>query len=140
MLPNASELKPAAEALVGLVNEWCVEKGFRAEQFDLVGFSQGTALSYLLMLLYPGRVRKLAALSGFMPEGTDHMVNQQSLEGKPVFVSHCRQDEMVPVEKAREAVRRLSEVGAKVIYCETDGGHKVSKECMQALEIFLKAE
>ena len=68
---NASleDLHPAAEALLAFVDEWAASVGVDGTQFDLMGFSQGAAMTYTLALLYPERVRQLAALSGFIPEG-----------------------------------------------------------------------
>ncbi len=62
---------------------------------------------------------------------------QQRFSGKPIFISHGRQDELIPVEQARRAATLLREAGAQVTYCESDAGHKVSKECLKEMEIFL---
>ncbi len=93
-------------------------------------------MTYLLAILNPKRVEKFAALSGFIPQGAEGMLPPGSFTGKKVFVSHNRQDEMVPVEKARQAVEFLQKAGAQVSFCENEGGHKVSKECMAGLEGF----
>jgi predicted esterase len=62
------------------------------------------------------------------------------LDGKPVFIAHGVQDELVPVEQAREAGKLLDQWGAKVFYCETDGGHKVSKGCLKGMVNFLESD
>jgi predicted esterase len=43
---------------------------------------------------------------------------------------------MIPVEQSRQAWNQLEKAGALVTYCESDTGHKVSKECLKALELF----
>jgi phospholipase/carboxylesterase len=138
-LPAAYELKQAVEAVLKFVDGWSNSVPMEAQQFDVMGFSQGAALTYLLALMHPERVGKFAALSGFIPEGAEEFLNPNSFAGKKIFVAHARQDEMVAVEKARSAVRQLSAVGANVTYCETDGGHKVSKDCMRSLDEFLRS-
>jgi phospholipase/carboxylesterase len=136
-LPVMDDLRPSAEALIGFVDDWSQATGVSANLIDLIGFSQGAALSYTLALLHPERIRALAALSGFMPDGAENLIARRPLAEKPVFVAHGRQDNMIPVEQARRSVALLQGSGAKVTYCESDGGHKVSADCFTGLaEIF----
>jgi phospholipase/carboxylesterase len=136
-LPGIDDLRPSAEALIGFIDDFSASVGMTVRQIDLVGFSQGAALSYTLAILHPERIRVLAALSGFLPQGADGLLASRSLAGKPFFVAHGRQDNMIPVEQARKAVKLLESSGAKVTYCESDGGHKVSAECFTGLaELF----
>jgi phospholipase/carboxylesterase len=137
--PSLEDLRPAAEALIGFVDEWSASTGLDATQFTVAGFSQGAALTYTLALLFPERVRTFAALSGFLPDGSEHRLAASPLEGKRVFVAHGRADDMVPVERARSAVALLEASGVDVDYCESDSGHKVGKECMRGLEAFFGA-
>jgi len=139
-LPMVDDLRPSAEALLGFVEAWSGSIGLDAHQFDLIGFSQGAALSYMITFLHPTRIRVLAALSGFLPRGTEVLLTPHHLTGKPVFVAHGRQDDMVSVELARQAVSRLEESGALVRYCESDGGHKVSKECLGGMKKFFTSQ
>ncbi len=132
-LPTMDEFRLPAEVLIGFVDDWSHETGVSANQIDLIGFSQGAALSYTLALLYPERIRTLAALSGFMPVGAEDLLARRILAGKPVFVAHGRQDNMIPVEQARRSVTLLEGSGARVTYCESDGGHKVSADCYSRL-------
>jgi phospholipase/carboxylesterase len=132
-LPYMDELRPSAEALINFIDDWSKTEGIPAKQFNVVGFSQGAALTYTLAILHPDRIRAFAALSGFIPQGGEELVSTGILVGKPIFVSHGRQDDMVPVEMARRAVAVMEASGAKVNYCETDGGHKVSAECFSDL-------
>jgi phospholipase/carboxylesterase len=133
---SLEELRPAAESLLKLVDEWPLLADVAARPFDLMGFSQGACMSYAFAMLYPGRVRSLAALSGFLPDGMEGLLAARTLAGKLVFVAHGRQDDMVAVERARRAVALLQEAGVAVTYCESDGGHRVSKECLRGMEEF----
>lgn len=120
------------------ITTWQLSYGFQEAPFDLMGFSQGAVMVYLLALLKPDRIRKMAALSGFIPRGQAIKPSGKSLAGKPVFVAHGRQDELIPVSMAQRSVAQLKEWGARVTYCESDAGHKVSKECLQSLEKFFE--
>ena len=101
---------------------------------DLMGFSQGAALAYTMLLRYPERIGKLAGLSGFLPQGLEEEIGDLTLAGKRIFISHGTQDEMVSLEQARSAVENLKSAGADVIYCEEDVGHKLSAGCFRAMD------
>jgi phospholipase/carboxylesterase len=105
-------------------------------KLNIMGFSQGAALSYTLALLYPERVQRLAGLAGFLPVDAASLVGSRPLLYKPVFVAHGRLDKRVPVERARAAVSLLDEAGANVSYCEDEVGHKLAASCFNRLEQF----
>ena len=138
--PSLEQLRPAAEALVRLVNAYQLSAKIDARVFDLMGFSQGAAMSNLLAFLYPERIRKTGILAGFVPSGLDELVAQRPLTGKPFFVAHGTKDETVPVERARASIEILEQAGAQVTYCEDEVGHKVSLTCLRALKDFLGNE
>jgi phospholipase/carboxylesterase len=136
--PSLEMLKPAAEGLIRLVDEYSAAVKVDAGQFDLMGFSQGAAMVNTIGLLHPGRVNKMGVLAGFVPSGLDGIIEQRPLAGKEVFVAHGTQDEMVPVDRARASIDLLEKAGALVTYCEDEVGHKLSANCLRALEDFLK--
>ena len=131
-------LQSAAEALIDLVDEYStsVDHGVDASTFDVMGFSQGAAMSNALAFLYPKRIRKTGILAGFVPNGLESLVLQRPLEGKPFFVTHGTKDDMVSIDRARASIATLEQAGAKVTYCEDDVAHKVSVNCLRALKDF----
>ncbi|MEZ0396982.1 MAG: hypothetical protein ABWK53_11215 [Anaerolineales bacterium] len=135
-LPALEDFRPAAQDLLTFIDGWSRQAGVEASVFDVMGFSQGAALGYALALLYPPRVGRLAALAGFLPEGAAALLAARPLTGKAVYVVHGRRDEMIPVERARQAVGWLEQAGAQVTYCEADTGHKVSPDCLRGLDEF----
>lgn len=136
-LATLEDFRPAAEDLLTMLDEWSATAGQDASQFDVMGFSQGAAMTYTLGLLHPERLRRQVVLSGFLPENGEALLSGGRLSGKPVFVAHGRKDDMIPVELARQAVKLLEAADVQVRYCESDAGHKVSKECIKELEMFL---
>ena len=137
-LPSLEQLKPAAGALIRLVDEYSASAQFEAGTFDVMGFSQGAAMSSLLAFLYPQRVRKVGILAGFVPRGLDGLLSQRPLEGKPFFIAHGTKDETVPIERAHASMQILEQAGAQITYCEDQVGHKVSATCLRALKDFLR--
>jgi phospholipase/carboxylesterase len=134
--PTLSDLKPAADSLIRLVDDISVSIGVDATQFDIVGFSQGGALTNALTLLFPERIRKAAVLVGFMPDEVDDLIARRVLADKPFFVAHGTQDDLVPVERARKSIELLDQAGAQVTFCEAEVGHKVSADCLRGLGDF----
>lgn len=136
--PSLESLLPAAEALIRLVDEYQASAKMEAPDFDVIGFSQGGAMSNMLAFLYPQRVRKIGILAGFVPAGLEEYASKRPLEGKSVFVTHGTQDDMVPIDHARSSMDVLEQAGAKIVYCEDDVGHKVSLNCMRTLRSYLQ--
>jgi len=104
----------------------------------LVGFSQGAALAYSLAITKPEKIKAVAGLSGFVPEGMEALVEEKPLDGKQIFVTHGTKDQLVPVEKARQGIAILQRAGGIVSYCEEDVGHKLSASCFRNMQIFFQ--
>lgn len=141
--PTFEGLLPAAEALIRLAAEYQTLAGIdaspeRGRRIDVMGFSQGAAMTSVLAFLYPERIRKIAILAGFVPSGFDAFIQNRPLYGKKVFVAHGTKDDMVPVERARESMEILKRAGAEIAYCEDEVGHKVSLNCVRALRAYME--
>ena len=136
--PTLDELRPPADDLVSLVDEWLATHSMPDTRFDVVGFSQGGALATLMAILYPQRIRKMAVLAGFVPKGIgDEHLTPGLLDGIRCFWAHGTEDELVAFERGRESAQRLEDAGAQIHFCEADVGHRVSRECRRALDDFL---
>lgn len=114
--------------------------GLYKEQFDVIGFSQGAALAYTMLLQHPHRIGKLAGLSGFLPRGLDKEIAERKISEKELFVAHGTKDHMVSLDKARYAVDALKSAGAEVIYCEEEVGHKLSSGCFRAMDRYFQIQ
>jgi phospholipase/carboxylesterase len=130
--PSAADFNPAIDKLLNSLED-IDYPGIDSSNFDLMGFSQGAALAYVMAFAMPERIGKLAGLSGFLPDGFDAKSIPGVLSGKKFFVAHGRQDEMVPINNARSVVQALKDANAEVIYCEEDVGHKLSSGCFRGL-------
>ena len=118
------------------MDDYAAENHLDASQFDAMGFSQGAALVSAMALLHPERIGRLGVLAGFVPSGAESLAAQRPLSGKSVFVAHGTLDDRVNVELARHSVQVLQEAGASVTYCEDEVGHKLSSNCLRALQAF----
>jgi len=145
--PAVEQLQPAAEKLAAVINSDIFPEIFfkpvsvlevEKRPLSLVGFSQGAALAFTFALINPQMVRAVAGLSGFLPDRFESFLDPLPYNGIPVLLAHGRRDELVPVEKARQAAEYLTRAGAQVDYCEDDVGHKLSAACFRSLEVFFQ--
>jgi phospholipase/carboxylesterase len=134
--PGLENLKPAAAALIALVDAYARQHKLEAAAFDVMGFSQGAVLAASLALLYPERVGRAAILSGFVPEHAESLLAEGRLRSQRFFVAHGQLDETLPIALARASVQALEAAGAEVTFCQEAVGHKVGLRCLRALEEF----
>lgn len=136
---SAREFEAFAAVITGVIastQAWLKERGTPLAPLDLMGFSQGAALCYTLLITQPELIGRTAALAGMLPNGAEKHVQPGSLAGKQVLITHGTQDAIVPVSKARAAASLLQNAGADVTYCEDDSGHKLGAGCHKNLASF----
>ena len=137
-LPSLDSLSPAADGLIKLIDEYSASVKLDAQQFDLIGFSQGAVMTNLIGILRPHRIRKMGVLAGFVPAGLEQLILQKPLAGKKIFVAHGTQDQMIPINRAHASMALLEQAGAQITYCEDEVGHKLSVNCLRSLETYLQ--
>ncbi len=136
-MPSLAEFRQAAVGLLEKIDRWSLNEHIDSSHFTLMGFSQGAIMSYALSFLYPHRVDSVAALAGYFPPTWIEELGTSSINGKPYYVAHGTQDQTVPIALARKSVNVLEDAGAKVNYCESETGHKLSMACLHGLDDFL---
>ena len=117
--PEASVFDPAVAALDAAVGS--------GQGVLWIGFSQGAALAFSCAAAGLPSLG-VACLAGYLPAGLPPLA-----VGLPVFWSHGRNDDKVPIESARLSAESLEAAQVRLEFCEADGGHKVGAECLRAL-------
>lgn len=93
----------------------------------LIGFSQGSILSYSIALSYPNIVQRVGALSGYLNlDITVDNYQNKDFSGLKIFSSHGTVDQVIPVEWARKTDPILKNLGINSTYKEYPIGHGVS--------------
>jgi phospholipase/carboxylesterase len=133
--PTTSDFDPAVDRLAQMLHELSRKSTANFTKIGLVGFSQGAALAYAFLLRYPQRVKRIAALAGFMPVGSEEI--DVSLKGLPVFIAHGSRDEIVPLDMAQKAEQFFVRSGADVTYCVSDIGHRMHADCYVGFKQFM---
>lgn len=135
--PSVDLLRASAVALIDLLDTWPRANGVDGSRVDVIGFSQGAAMSFALAMLYPNRVNKLGILAGFAPNETEQVLKPGRLTGINAFVAHGTKDERIPLTEAQRSVQLLQMAGAQVIYSESNIGHKLGVDSLRMLETYL---
>jgi phospholipase/carboxylesterase len=100
-----------------------------ASNITLIGFSQGSILSYAVALSYPEKVQRIVAMSGyFNTEIAKDNFRENNLKNLKIFASHGTVDQVIPVEWARKVPSAMKELGIEIVYKEYPLGHGVSPQ------------
>ena len=91
----------------------------------LLGFSQGTILSYAVALTYPEKVKNVIGLSGCINEDIIDLQSSAAYAHLNVYNSHGTVDQVIPIEAARKTPGYLKENGIKSSLSEFPVGHGV---------------
>ena len=75
----------------------------------LVGHSQGAMLALEMALQGALVVRQVVAIAGMLPEAVDIRFSGKTVTGPEFVFVHGERDELIPVAKASEADRQLTE-------------------------------
>lgn len=99
------------------------------ENINLLGFSQGSILSYAVALSYPEKIRNVVALSGYVNQGIlKNSFENNDFSHLKFYCSHGSADQVIPVGWARKTKPFLDELGIENSYSEFPVGHGVAPQ------------
>lgn len=127
-------------ALLGRFLDEAVERyPIDTERVALLGFSQGGSLAYALALADPGRFAGLGALSTWLaPDVLAAVTPHPEVPRLPVLVQHGSHDELVSIEKGRDACETLRTLGVEPEFHEYLMGHQINNESARDLSLWLE--
>ncbi|TSE09071.1 MULTISPECIES: alpha/beta hydrolase [Aquimarina] len=100
-----------------------------SDNVTLLGFSQGTILSYAVALSYPQKVNNVIALSGYLNEDIlKEGYKSNDFSKLNLYCSHGSVDQVIPVDWARKAPVLLKELGIETSLHEFPVGHGVAPQ------------
>lgn len=133
------EAKKSRDKIVAFIEEACEAYNLDEKNVTLLGFSQGTILSYAVALSFPEKVKNLIALSGYINEQIlekDYTANDFSKLG--VYASHGQVDQVIPLEWAQRTPDILEKLGIAHTYEEFPVGHGVSPQNFYSFKAWLE--
>ncbi len=109
------------------------------ENVNLLGFSQGSILSYAVALSYPEMIKNVVALSGYVNQGIiKDGFEKNDFSELDFYCSHGSVDQVIPVEWARKTKPFLDQLGIKNSYSEFPVGHGVAPQNFFELKEWLQ--
>ncbi len=124
------DLEEAAESvqkIASFIDEIKAKYTTNPDKTFLLGFSQGTILSYTLSLTIPNKVQYVIGLSGFINEALTSQEISTDIK-TDYYISHGTVDQVIPVDWARKAPEFLTKHNLKNVYSEYPVGHGVAPQ------------
>ena len=115
------------DAVERFIEEAIEAYGIDPMRISLLGFSQGTILSYALALSSPERFKALVALSGYIDASMLSDGYREKDHSKlEIYASHGQLDMVIPPAWAQQSSELLNEMGIEHRFEEFPVGHGVS--------------
>lgn len=123
------QAKISRDLIAKFIDELVANYTIDASNVTLIGFSQGTILSYAVALSHPEKVQRVVAMSGYInSEIIEENYLKNSFSNLKIFASHGTVDQVIPVEWGRKAKPFLENLGIETTYKEYPIGHGVSTQ------------
>jgi phospholipase/carboxylesterase len=125
-IPQAQQSR---DIIANFIDELIANYPIDSTNVSLIGFSQGTILSYAVALSYPEKIQRVVAMSGYLNlDLVNPNFNTNNFSNLKIFASHGTVDQVIPVDWARKAAPILSQLGVEVLYKEYPVGHGVAPQ------------
>jgi phospholipase/carboxylesterase len=123
------QAKISRDLIAKFIDELVQKYPIDPKNVSLIGFSQGSILSYAVALTYPEKVQKVVAISGYLNldiVADDYLKNTFST--LKIFASHGIVDQVIPIAWARKTPAILEKLGIAITYKEYPIGHGVAPQ------------
>jgi phospholipase/carboxylesterase len=126
---DINQARTSRDIIANFIDELIANYPIDTEKVTLIGFSQGSILSYAVALSYPQKVQRVVAMSGYL--NTEIAVDtfaENDFSHLKIFASHGTVDQVIPVEWARKSIPVIEQLGIAVVYKEYPVGHGVAPQ------------
>mgnify|MGYP000259425675 CR=1 FL=1 len=132
------QAKTSRDLIANFIDEACNKYPVNKDNVTLLGFSQGTILSYAVALTYPEKLKQVIALSGYINDKIiPENVADKDYSNISFYCSHGSVDQVLPVEWARKAPKFLDALNIEHQYSEFPVGHGVAPQNFYELRNWL---
>lgn len=126
---DLNQARTSRDVIANFIDELIATYPIDEQKITLIGFSQGTILSYAVALSYPQKVQRVVAISGYLnTEIAAENYAQNDFKNLKIFASHGTVDQVIPIDWARKAKPALDGLGIETTYKEYPIGHGVSPQ------------
>jgi phospholipase/carboxylesterase len=150
IIPDDLTRHESEEMLIAALPKIIEHEGGDASRVVLMGFSQGAAVIYSLLIVYDLKnygITPIASinLSGYIPRDILEAISEKRFDahdrssaGFPFFISHGEFDDLIPMQALGEAEKLLGKQGADVTARMYPVGHGVMPETVEDIISWMK--
>lgn len=132
------QAKQSRDLIAKFIDEAIAAYPVDGKNVSLLGFSQGSILSYAVALTYPEKVKNIIALSGYVnQELFPEDINNKDYSNLDFYCSHGSVDQVIPVQWAQQTTPFLANLNIKHVYSEFPVGHGVAPQNFYELKEWL---
>lgn len=126
------------DLVVKCIDEVIATYNVDPENITLLGFSQGTILSFSVALSFPEKIKNVIGLSGYINEAIfKENYAENDFSKLNIYSSHGNVDQVIPVDWGRRTKPFLQNLGIPCEYSEFPVGHGVSPQNFYELKEWL---
>ncbi len=123
------QAKASRDLIAKFIDEVIEAYPINKDNISLLGFSQGSILSYAVALNYPEKVKNIVALSGYVNHDIlPKDIKEKEYSNLDFYCSHGSVDQVIPVDWARQTQPFLNSLQIKNVYAEFPVGHGVAPQ------------
>ncbi len=135
---DIEQAKKSRDLVIKFIEE--IKENFKvdANRITLLGFSQGTILSFAIALSHPKLIKNVVGLSGYVDQNmlTDDF-ETNDFSSLQIYNSHGSVDQVIPVEWARKNEAVFKKLGIDYAYEEFPVGHGVNPQNFMSFKRWL---
>lgn len=136
---NDEQAIESRDKIVRFIDEACQAYDLDTNRITLLGFSQGTVLSYAVALSFPEKIQNVVALSGYINESIlIDGYESKDFSGLHIYASHGQVDQVIPLEWAQKTPDFLKNLHIDHTYQEFPIGHGVSQQNFYSFKKWLE--
>jgi phospholipase/carboxylesterase len=133
------QAKQSRDLIAKFIDEAIDNYPVDSNNVTLLGFSQGTILSYAVALTYPEKIKNIIALSGYINDKIlPKNLQEKDYSNLDFYCSHGSVDQVIPVDWARRTPKFLEALKIKFKYNEFPVGHGVAPQNFYELKEWIK--
>ncbi|WP_420573903.1 alpha/beta hydrolase [Kordia sp.] len=137
-ISNDEQALESRDLVATFIDEVVTNYPVDASNVTLLGFSQGTILSYAVAFTYPEKVKNVVALSGYLNHKLFEVSNDKDYSHMNFYCSHGSVDQVIPVDAARLITPFMEANSLNHVYEEYPVGHGVAPQNFYSFKAWLE--
>ncbi|MBS7565485.1 hypothetical protein KHS38_13820 [Mucilaginibacter sp. Bleaf8] len=138
---NAEQAEKSRLVINAFISQLIDKYDLDSHKVFLGGFSQGGIMSYSVGLTFPKKLAGIFILSSrLLPEVKPLIKSKEELQSLPIFIAHGKQDPVLPLTYAHDALAYLQPLTDNITYKEYDMVHTVGEKELADLVDWISAK